>query len=272
MVISDTASWFVSRRLQEQMRDPQLTEREKQTARRLMELQRQREERDGKATRVTADGTFLAGASDAEAAESATPTADDAEDQTTPETATPAFEVSAEELERAKAFCREPCDTSKNKPCPAADVCCAAFNNALCIRTPENIELERRLRKELLEKSFGSAPPRQAQRSDEGGAPATARTEKTTMETEGFLGTLPDGLPSLLSFMPSPDSMPPHPILYDKRPPYDFPTYLNPPKPEGFPDPDMFPSAPPPGTPPLDMLPYSNNQWAATYPPRLPSE
>ncbi|PHJ25731.1 oxidoreductase [Cystoisospora suis] len=267
MVISDSASWFTSRRLQEQMKDPQLTEREKQTARRLMELQRQREQQYGTDTPVTPDAKPSSETSDVEP-----PTEGDGRDGT-PESDSLAFEVSVEELEEAKALCKKPCDSSENKPCPAADVCCAAFNNALCIRTPDYIELERRLKQELLENSSVSAPLRQARKTDTSGdvRATTSRSEKTTVETEGFLGALPDGLPDLLSFVPSQDSMPPHPILYDKRPPYDFPTYLNPPKPEGFPDPDMFPSAPPPGTPPLDILPYTNNQWAATYPPRLPN-
>ncbi|EPT31830.1 hypothetical protein TGME49_253150 [Toxoplasma gondii ME49] len=225
-VISETANWFVSRRLQQQMEEDQhLTAEEKHTARRLMELQREKEDHAAEA----------------------------------------AFEVSVQELADAKAACQKPC--SENDACPAADVCCAAFNNSLCIRTQETEELERRLRAQMFEQKLTTgAPSRQAKRTEEGVA-----NEKTAVYPEGFLGALPNALPELLNFVPSPQKSPPHPLLYEKPPPHDFPTYLNPPKPEGFPDPSMFPAAPPAGTPPPDVLPYTNKQWAATFPPRLPN-
>ncbi|PFH31199.1 hypothetical protein BESB_030730 [Besnoitia besnoiti] len=245
-VISETANWFVSRRLQQQMEeDLHLTEEEKQTARRLMDLQRERDGQTGVPSGLPAD----------------------IEREDTASTA-PAFELSADELAEAKAACRKPCSEEGNESCAAADVCCAAFNNTLCIRTEETVALERRLREELSQKNGAttSAPSRQARRVDEGYS-----AEKTAVQPEMFLGALPSGLPELLNFTPSPQKSPPHPLLYDKPPPHDFPTYLNPAKPDGFPDSSMFPVAPPPGTPPLDILPTPNKQWAATYPPRLPN-
>ncbi|CBZ50295.1 putative oxidoreductase [Neospora caninum Liverpool] len=226
-VISETANWFVSRRLQQQMEeDLHLTDEERHTARRLMELQREQEDK----------------------------------------AAEPAFAVSAEELAEAKAACQKPCSGEENEACPAADVCCAAFNNSLCVRTDETVELERRLQEEMFHRKVaGSAPSRQAKQTQ------GVQNEKTAVHPEIFLGALPNALPELLNFVPSPQKSPPHPILYEKPPPHDFPTYLNPPKPEGFPDPSMFPATPPPGTPAIDALPYTNKQWAATFPPRLPN-